>query len=227
MEPTGVRSLADADTGDREVGPAQASHANVVDARPSDLSAPITGAPSVQTVFADAGSLCIAIAESTSGIEGAVVGLEGYPLAGKSTLARTTIAPYLRAMHIATDSYVRKARDAATYVGYIDLDELRRDIAAARTRGVVVVEGICLRDVLHASALEADIFVYCKRITELGLWADDPENYDPPESFSAFSFADSQAHEYHLREHPAERADFVFLRREREDDIANDEPQIL
>ena len=68
------------------------------------------------------------------------------------------------------------------------------------------IDGICLRDTLARCGLTAGAFVYCRRITQAGLWADDPQdrthqdrpNRDDP------SWVDWQSTDYHLREHPLE-----------------------
>ena len=142
-----------------------------------------------------------------------LVGVEGHSTAGKSTLA-TDLGHRLDGRVFSTDGYVEATREVETYVEMLRLDELARDLAAAPD-SFVVVEGICLRPTLRATPCgRARLFVYCKRITQAGLWADELENYfEDGNPASWLSWVDRQSVIYHTEERPDEKADVVFLRK--------------
>src|SRR2546426_5365243 len=117
---------------------------------------------------------------------------------------------------IGTDGFVDKDRNADTYVDHIVLDKLAAALnQLRREHPVVFVEGICLRDTLRSLNVTPQAFVYCKRISQAGLWADDLENYLEKGSLrSDLSWVDQQSVVYHARARPLENADLVYARHE-------------
>lgn len=111
-----------------------------------------------------------------------------------------------------TDEYARQRKEDDTYPELIDVRRLKTDVEAAAARGSTFVEGICLRDVAQAAQLRPDVFVYIKRVTQAGLWADDPENYvTNGKPISGLSWVDRQSVLYHIKESPLEHAGLVYL----------------
>ena len=159
-------------------------------------------------------SLVAAITSRLRGA-GALIAIEGHSTAGKTCLSKS-LARACGGDSISTDSYVDKVRNTDTYLGRIVLNKLA--VALSQSRGkhpVVFIEGICLRDTLASLNIAPQAFVYCKRITQAGLWADDPQNYLDGESpRSDLSWVDQQSVLYHLRASPLENADIVYARHE-------------
>jgi hypothetical protein len=144
-----------------------------------------------------------------------LVAIEGHSTCGKSFLARC-LASAQGAIRVSTDCYADPGKVAETYTQKLDLDALRGDLSKLCDRfETVFVEGICLRDTLSAIGRSPDTSVYLKRITQAGLWADDPENYAPNGILEpGLSTVDSWSVRYHLDSDPLARADAVLVRRE-------------
>jgi hypothetical protein len=121
------------------------------------------------------------------------------------------LAKRLGGVAVGTDSYSRDGPKTATYLQRMDLDRLARDVDRLARAGPVIVEGICLRDTLGALRVAPTAFVYLKVMTVAGLWRDELENY-LEDGEPAGSWTDRQSVDYHLREKPHERADFIFVR---------------
>jgi polynucleotide 5'-kinase involved in rRNA processing len=145
-----------------------------------------------------------------------LIAVEGHSNAGKTTLA-AAIAACGSGRLFSTDSYARQRtpRDGR-YLDIIDVGRLQDELVAAAAAPLIVLEGICLRDVLAELRSEPHAFVYVKRITPAGLWADDPENYVTNGVPNGdLSWVDRQSVDYHLRESPYELANLIYVRRER------------
>jgi hypothetical protein len=165
----------------------------------------------VQSEFTNVNSLHSALTAAWPGR--CLVGIEGHSTSGKTMLAKA-LATVGGGAFFSTDGYARQRRPGERYQDLVDLARLRRDVSA--TGGsLILIEGICLRDVLDAAGLRTDTSVYVKRISPAGLWADDPENYvtDGVPSLD-LSWVDEQAVSYHVRTSPLERADYVYLHHE-------------
>jgi hypothetical protein len=150
------------------------------------------------------------------GTPAAIIGIEGHSTSGKTTLA-TDLALACGGERISTDMYVDRQSDALAYSDRIFSEKLLTDLARLRReKTVVFIEGICLRDTLRLVGIAPESFIYCKRITQAGLWADDPLNYVDAHGRpqSTLSTVDGMSVEYHLRVFPLEKADIVYLRQE-------------
>ena len=153
-----------------------------------------------------------------------VVGIEGHSTSGKTTLGKL-LAIRFAAPHVGTDSYVDRDKDADSYVGILDLPRFKTAVQAEPGKhDFLFIDGICLRDTLAQCGLRAGVFVYCRRITQAGLWADDPQNstHQGRPNRDDPSWVDWQSTDYHLREHPVERADLVYDRHEDDADLTNE-----
>ena len=153
-----------------------------------------------------------------------VVGIEGHSTSGKTTLGKL-LAIRFAAPHVGTDSYVDRDKDADSYVGILDLPRFKAAVQAELGKyDFLFIDGICLRDTLAQCGLRAGVFVYCRRITQAGLWADDPQNstHQGRPNRDDPSWVDWQSTDYHLREHPVERADLVYDRHEDDADLTNE-----
>ncbi len=139
------------------------------------------------------------------------VGVEGHSTSGKTTLAKD-LADLTAGKWFGTDTYGRQRRSGENYPDLIDVERLGHDIALAFAYPLVVIEGICLRDVLDRAGLQPDAFVYVKRISPAGLWVDDLANHViSGEPNPELSWVDTQSVLYHLRRSPLEQADLTYL----------------
>ena len=166
--------------------------------------------------FSNPRALVRAIQHRLSTGRGALVEIDGHSTSGKTHLSEI-LADLDQSVALGTDAYADPSRRSGNYPDRLDLKKLAADLAnLTKARPRTYIEGICLRDTLARLRLTASLFVYCKRISQAGLWPDDPENYltSDGQPSNDLSWVDRQSVEYHLRAHPLEHADFVFLRQE-------------
>ena len=99
-----------------------------------------------------------------------LVGIDGIDGAGKSTLAKE-LSTALDITHINLDDYVEKEK--GNFVDFIDFEMLNESINKSET--TVIVEGICLLEVLSRIGRSLDLLIYIKRISSYGAWRDEGE----------------------------------------------------
>ena len=98
--------------------------------------------------------------------------VDGMPLSGKSTLAKN-LAHAIRCTAIGCDDYLE--HDQGSFLEALRYDTLRRDLdRACSTSGKVILEGVCIREVMRRLALDprAAVMIYVKRMSLTGDWAD-------------------------------------------------------
>src|SRR5437879_5862476 len=100
------------------------------------------------------------------------IGIDGADGSGKTYLAHE-IGATLNLPVVSLDDFVEKER--GNYAKYIRYSDLRAIVAQAHEG--VIVEGICLLDVLNRLGLSADCLVYVKRCDGEGVWYED-DDYD-------------------------------------------------
>lgn len=137
----------------------------------------------------------------------AIIGIDGWTGAGKSTLA-SALAEQLNASTYDLDTALN--RDRECYVAALKIDE----IASALTRhaGLLLVSGICLRQVLEMAGHGADAHIYIKRMATWG-WADEDELSGTLAGISGSVGGDNTRGEmraYHTTYQPHLNADFEF-----------------
>lgn len=137
----------------------------------------------------------------------AIIGIDGWTGVGKSTLA-SALANQLNASTYDLDTAL--IRDRQHYVAALKIDE----IATALTgrSGLLLVSGICLRQVLEMTGHAADAHIYIKRMATWG-WADEDELSGPMAGISGSLGGDNTRQEmrdYHVRYQPHLNADFEF-----------------
>src|SRR2546425_13003108 len=112
---------------------------------------------------------------------------------------------------VSTDLYRDPDREGLPYVDQLSLDKLAVDIAASAKNGLVLIEGICIGWTLARLELVADTRIYCKRMTQSRLWANDLENHVvegvPKSDLSAF---DREVVIYHLETMPDHNATVIY-----------------
>lgn len=143
------------------------------------------------------------------------VGLEGFTGSGKSYLAGE-LQRDLDACVVHTDEYVCGEDESAPYPSRLDYLRLLSDVdRAGCNSSLIIIEGICLRQVLCRGGLSASVFVYIKCLAQNGLWHEEihledfktgneiVENREEPH-LSDYT--------YHVIERPHERAEIIFQR---------------
>ena len=93
-----------------------------------------------------------------------IVGIDGFPLAGKTTLANHLSSMLLNADVVSTDEHVEIQGGNRGYVDRLNLagikDSVEKSIQAGRR---VILEGICLREVIACSTIPARLHRACVR----------------------------------------------------------------
>lgn len=158
---------------------------------------------------------------------GTVIGIDGINGSGKSCLAEQ-LAPLLRAKHINLDDFLNPSQGG--FLNHLRYDELRKVISQAMAEGPVIVEGVCLREVLRRLCLEAELHIYIKHNIVCGYWqggsflnsgfldealAEEKERAlrDDADTLSGLRL---ELINYHHKYLPHENPDFVYERRVRE-----------
>src|SRR5437868_5905599 len=98
-----------------------------------------------------------------------VFGIDGVDGCGKSKLG-ASLGQTLGWPVISLDGFLEKER--GSYVQWIRYADLRQ--AVANARGPMVVEGVCLLEVLERAAIHIDKHIYVRRV-QSGLWMDADE----------------------------------------------------
>jgi uridine kinase len=145
-----------------------------------------------------------------------LIGIEGRMLEGKSCLAKR-LKEDLRLHAIHVDDYRPKPILDLPYLKTLDipalvahLDEIQSEFPTTP----LIIEGICLREVLDAIARKLDLSIYVKKLSPQGLWhfQFDIEDYnnDPRSMGNMPRALYKDEMRYHREFEPHERADFYF-----------------
>lgn len=113
------------------------------------------------------------------------------------------------------DNFARKFDQPPPYAECLNIGQLHRALEQREQTRPIVVEGICLRDVLTLVDVSASIFVYLKRIGINGLWYDELhlEEFEREEPVPGNLIEPHRSDfDYHARVRPHEKADLVFER---------------
>lgn len=153
-----------------------------------------------------------------------IVSIDGIDGVGKSTLA-CKIAEELSLPCIEIDTFVQKQQGG--YIDHINYDRLSESIKQAMIADhVIILEGICIQQVLKRLSLNSNTKVYVKVIRVIGnhgLWMDQIQFF-PPDKSADEMIAERKVKRYSLghvgdiiRYHytfkPHENADYIFERR--------------
>jgi len=144
---------------------------------------------------------------------GTIIGVDGFMGSGKTTLS-FELAELLAGIRVGIDCYVDTGVDATTYVEKLRLINLARDLTKlCAVFPFVILEGICLRNVLERMQLEAGDMVYVKRLSKVGIWHD---GLDLEECKFAVEVPTDWLRKneltYHASCYPHESADFIYQR---------------
>ena len=97
-----------------------------------------------------------------------IIVIDGEAGAGKTTVAKN-IALSLSAYHVEIDKYLD--HNMGGYVRFIDHVNLRSGVMDALDKGEpLIIEGICVLEIMKEINLQYDILVYVKRIGADGTW---------------------------------------------------------
>ena len=128
---------------------------------------------SVVTIVYEVPALAERIRKSYGDVQ--IIGIDGFPLAGKTSLANR-LSMLLDADVVSTDDHVKIRGGNRGYVNRLDIvgikDSVEKSIRAGRW---VILEGICLREVIACSAIPTDsiLHVYVKKISNNSdIWHD-------------------------------------------------------
>ncbi|WP_321947862.1 shikimate kinase [Paraburkholderia sp. J10-1] len=165
-----------------------------------------------RVVVTDVGEL----AEALRPVAGGLITFDGCDGAGKTTLA-LKLSEALGHEVVDVDKHLN--RQMGEYVKAIRLSELASDVESAFARSpVVLLSGICMRQVLVAINRIATVAVYVQRNTPMGL-AGDSDFIDVESGLEAskdvlsfFTELDREVYAYHRAYRPRENADIVFTR---------------
>ena len=172
------------------------------------------------SVCTDEGKLIRSI-ENLSLKSPSIVSIDGVDGVGKSTLA-CKFAEELNLLQIEIDTFVQEQQ--AGYIDYIKYDRLSESIKQAIIANqVIILEGICVQQVLKKLGLNSYAKVYVKVIDNYGFWMDQIRFF-PPEKSADEMIAERKAKRfslghvediirYHYTFKPHENADYIFERR--------------
>jgi hypothetical protein len=147
-----------------------------------------------------------------SGVRG-VIAVDGFPLAGKTSLAAKLSALTGFQAFDLDPYFIRGGND---FVAGIDRERLAADICAAA--GPSIISGICVLDVLDVMRTRTAAHVYVKCLGFSGTWFDG-EDIDSdtverrlsiPGAESEVGWMHIQVRDYHRLRRPHERADHIF-----------------
>ena len=171
-------------------------------------------------VFADEHALIKSI-KNLSLISPGIVSIDGVDGVGKSTLA-CKIAEEMSLPYIEIDTFVQEQQGG--YIDHIDYDRLSESIKQAIiTNHVIILEGICVQQVLKKLGLNSYAKVYVKVIDNYGFWMDQIRFF-PPDKSADEMIAERKAKRfslghvediirYHYTFKPHENTDYIFERR--------------
>ena len=156
-----------------------------------------------------------------SGVGAGIVALDGAPQAGKSWLM-SELARRLRCDAIDLDDHLDE--DHRVFVDALRLTELDRrlDAALAASR-LVLVAGVCMREVLDKLGRSPALSIYVQRNTPMGIAGDldmidaeDGEQSNATKELDALfldcGVLDREVRHYHERYKPRRNADIIFIR---------------
>jgi hypothetical protein len=138
-----------------------------------------------------------------------IVGIDGWTGVGKTTLAKS-LAEAMGGRAYDLDSALN--RDQRAYTSALRLHEIADEVALST--GLLLVSGVCLRQVLQDAERSADLHIYIKRMAAWG-WAEEDEiaGIDFPEFPGASGeILRQEMRLYHRKWQPELRADYEFHR---------------
>jgi len=146
-----------------------------------------------------------------------LIAVDGFSGAGKTTLVER-ISAALNGTAIHLDCFIDDTTTESDYLAQLRQAEIGTALQAAAP-GVIVVDGICVLDVLDTLGHTPDTLLYVQRLSRQEIWNDgiDLEDFvTDPSSLDPSNWLAKQQFSCHVRRQPHLRADVTFLRRESE-----------
>lgn len=139
--------------------------------------------------------------------------IEGFSLAGKTTLA-DVVGRRLAWRVVHLDQLAsRREVEPHSYAAAMGTSNLQEALGSSELRKRVVVEGICLRDVLLSLADRRDaLTVYLMRVCYHAGRLRWDDWYEIERGVVPADWTDRCAYDYHRRTHPERDADLTFAR---------------
>jgi hypothetical protein len=143
---------------------------------------------------------------------GEIAGIEGFMNSGKSYLSNE-VGASLSYIVLHTDDYITPGDESLPYIERLDYNKLQLSLNEALCSSTVVIEGICLRQILARINVAPALFVYVKRMSINGLWHDGFHLEDFEENQqSVVGEPERSDLLYHSEKRPHERANIIFER---------------
>ena len=160
-----------------------------------------------QVIKDDIPALALVIGAMGAGL----VMIDGCTLAGKTWLAHD-LADRLSAVAIDADDFIKRRQDA--FVDALRAGRLKAAVdAALASSKIVLLSGVCARDVADRAALSPTLYVYVQRNTTVGVVAD-MDIIDAEDGLlnEVLHPLDAEIADYHYRRQPRKNADIVYIR---------------
>jgi hypothetical protein len=154
-----------------------------------------------------------------------VIGIDGMPGAGKTTLS-TQITCQIPAKTISTDEYLDKHKGYySSNISYTNLKDAFNNFVDQNVP-VIVFEGVCLLKILDCIDIQPDILIYIKHLDSEGIWKDyricDSEvsldeaitSINRAENIPGIGNFDKELAEYHRAYTPIEKSKFILYQAE-------------
>jgi adenylate kinase family enzyme len=155
------------------------------------------------------------LATRVKAIGAGLVALDGCHGAGKTCLANWIgTTQNIKVIH--TDDFLQPRTGA--FVQALRMEEIRTAISEAHCEtNVVILDGLCARDVLEQLGITASMFIYVQRTSEMGVPGDfrildyecECEIWEPRVLEDEL---DRELADYHRRQKPRRWADILFIR---------------
>ena len=142
-----------------------------------------------------------------------IIGVEGFMLSGKTCLA-TELQARLKIDLLRTDRYATHSDEDTHYSRLIDLLRLKKHLDwFLEEESRVIIEGMCLREILGLIGKQPEFTVYVRKLSPVGLWHDglNFENFEKGD-YSPYRALERSAFEYHKAMRPHELAQYIFER---------------
>lgn len=140
---------------------------------------------------------------------GSVVGLEGFSSAGKTELANR-LSKELNWSSYSLDLFANQNKLIGSYIERIDSERLRHSLRQRDASGIVLIEGICLRDILDLVDQKVNLYIYIKRLSANGIWHDGLCHEDFIVNSPIYPEPHNSDHKYHARIYPQDCAGIVY-----------------
>ena len=156
------------------------------------------------------------LAEALKAVAG-LIAFDGCTAVGKTCLAKRISAALLGSEVIEVDYFLEPHQDQ--YTAALRMIELREAVCAALKRSrIVILDGICARDVVDRMGCKPAHFVYVQRNSSAGVpqhldildqeESDAPSSYDPGYTPNPL---DIELAEYHRRQRPRRNANIIYV----------------